>query len=231
MIDPVKMCPKCGGSPDECNCDWTDDRQRPGTLSSDYSFAGAVTAQKLESILQNPADPAPPPQEQGVTPSVYDKLTASIDWRGHEPWCPYIDSDGHEDCTCSSPPSDPAPQPDAGEVERAWPFSTRKRESDMSEDLEARLRKIIPYQGKSTVAFLCHEAADALTAAREKLAVLERTRNEWQIAEARVRELERTHKWNILEHGLDLLVCKQNHDKNEPCNYRRYTPVREKNEA
>lgn len=32
----------------------------------------------------------------------------------------------------------------------------------MSEDIVKRLRAVVPYQGKSAVAFLCHEAADEI---------------------------------------------------------------------
>jgi len=32
------------------------------------------------------------------------------------------------------------------------------------EDLIARLKAVVPYQGKSNVAFLCHEAAEAIAA-------------------------------------------------------------------
>jgi len=32
-------------------------------------------------------------------------------------------------------------------------------------------------------------------------------------------------RWNIEIDGGDLLICKGNHGKNEPCRYERYTPL------
>lgn len=37
----------------------------------------------------------------------------------------------------------------------------------MSEDIVKRLRAVVPYQGKSAVAFLCHEAADEIDRLRQ----------------------------------------------------------------
>lgn len=43
-------------------------------------------------------------------------------------------------------------------------------------------------------------------------------------AEARVRELEEQHRWNIREDGDALIVCKGLHDKSEACGEVRYVP-------
>lgn len=45
--------------------------------------------------------------------------------------------------------------------------------TDNPEALEARLLAVVPYQGKSQVAFLCHEAAEALCSLRAQLAEME----------------------------------------------------------
>lgn len=37
----------------------------------------------------------------------------------------------------------------------------------VSEDIVKRLRAVVPYQGKSAVAFLCHEAADEIDQLRQ----------------------------------------------------------------
>lgn len=39
--------------------------------------------------------------------------------------------------------------------------------SSVSEDIVKRLRAVVPYQGKSAVAFLCHEAADEIDRLRQ----------------------------------------------------------------
>jgi len=44
----------------------------------------------------------------------------------------------------------------------------------MTDDLERRLRVVIPYEGKSTVAFLCHEAADEIARLRAENEALKR---------------------------------------------------------
>lgn len=79
------------------------------------------------------------------------------------------------------------------------------------------------------------------TELREKIAKLERERNEAEndklenyrkLAECRkkleaalkAQAGEHTRRWNIEPDGNDLLVCKGDHDKDEKCEYIRYTP-------
>jgi hypothetical protein len=57
----------------------------------------------------------------------------------------------------------------------------RLSDAELSE-LERRLRAEVPYQGKSAVAFLCHEAADVLEALARRLTEVEAERDRLRLA-------------------------------------------------
>lgn len=57
-------------------------------------------------------------------------------------------------------------------------------------DITERLRAVIPYQGKSKVAFLCHEAADTIEALRAELAARDAKIANWIWLWSQARETE-----------------------------------------
>ena len=93
----------------------------------------------------------------------------------------------------------------------------------MSADLVKRLKAVIPYQGKSNTAFLCHEAADRIEDLKRQLALAERRHpnpadfryweGRYRDEKARVEDLERQLPEGMKHCTIQFIECEKGHGR------------------